>query len=160
MFTLTCALLQFWQLYNSITLFKMFQLPECKEWQVKTQESPLLNATGETETLFNYLLLNNFCRKHLQPVYIQISPFFSPFLTKHFLFYVSWDSWSFYSFVKCQIKERITFFLLQTQKVPSMSSVPCIVWLGSNVLVSLQNFVSFLLRDLEEPSQAGGSSWS
>uniref|UniRef100_A0A665TSS8 Transmembrane protein 120A n=1 Tax=Echeneis naucrates TaxID=173247 RepID=A0A665TSS8_ECHNA len=24
----------FWQLYNSITLFKMFQLPECKEWQV------------------------------------------------------------------------------------------------------------------------------
>uniref|UniRef100_A0A3P9M401 Transmembrane protein 120A n=1 Tax=Oryzias latipes TaxID=8090 RepID=A0A3P9M401_ORYLA len=27
-------LLQFWQLYNSMTLFKMFQLPECKEWQV------------------------------------------------------------------------------------------------------------------------------
>ncbi|XP_030009778.1 transmembrane protein 120A-A isoform X2 [Sphaeramia orbicularis] len=25
---------QFWQLYNSITLFRMFQLPECKEWQV------------------------------------------------------------------------------------------------------------------------------
>ncbi|XP_053188133.1 ion channel TACAN-like [Scomber japonicus] len=25
---------QFWQLYNSITLFKMFQLPDCKEWQV------------------------------------------------------------------------------------------------------------------------------
>uniref|UniRef100_A0A7N6B6K5 Transmembrane protein 120A n=1 Tax=Anabas testudineus TaxID=64144 RepID=A0A7N6B6K5_ANATE len=24
----------FWQLYNSITLFRMFQLPECKEWQV------------------------------------------------------------------------------------------------------------------------------
>ncbi|XP_061905041.1 ion channel TACAN [Entelurus aequoreus] len=24
----------FWQLYNSVTLFKMFQLPECKEWQV------------------------------------------------------------------------------------------------------------------------------
>uniref|UniRef100_A0A3B4YAF6 Transmembrane protein 120Aa n=1 Tax=Seriola lalandi dorsalis TaxID=1841481 RepID=A0A3B4YAF6_SERLL len=24
----------FWQLYNGITLFKMFQLPECKEWQV------------------------------------------------------------------------------------------------------------------------------
>ncbi|KAK1882779.1 Transmembrane protein 120A [Dissostichus eleginoides] len=24
----------FWQLYNSITLFTMFQLPECKEWQV------------------------------------------------------------------------------------------------------------------------------
>ncbi|XP_036071176.1 ion channel TACAN isoform X2 [Oryzias melastigma] len=24
----------FWQLYNSMTLFKMFQLPECKEWQV------------------------------------------------------------------------------------------------------------------------------
>ncbi|XP_072231391.1 transmembrane protein 120A-A isoform X1 [Leuresthes tenuis] len=24
----------FWQLYNSTTLFKMFQLPECKEWQV------------------------------------------------------------------------------------------------------------------------------
>uniref|UniRef100_A0A147A584 Transmembrane protein 120A n=1 Tax=Fundulus heteroclitus TaxID=8078 RepID=A0A147A584_FUNHE len=24
----------FWQLYNSITLFGMFQLPECKEWQV------------------------------------------------------------------------------------------------------------------------------
>ncbi|XP_062289311.1 ion channel TACAN [Scomber scombrus] len=24
----------FWQLYNSITLFKMFQLQECKEWQV------------------------------------------------------------------------------------------------------------------------------
>ncbi|XP_007563055.1 PREDICTED: transmembrane protein 120A-like [Poecilia mexicana] len=25
---------QFWQLYNSMTLFEMFQLPECKEWQV------------------------------------------------------------------------------------------------------------------------------
>ncbi|XP_019728976.1 transmembrane protein 120A-A isoform X1 [Hippocampus comes] len=25
---------QFWQLYNGVTLFKMFQLPECKEWQV------------------------------------------------------------------------------------------------------------------------------
>uniref|UniRef100_A0A672H083 Transmembrane protein 120A-like n=1 Tax=Salarias fasciatus TaxID=181472 RepID=A0A672H083_SALFA len=25
---------QSWQLYNSITLFKMSQLPECKEWQV------------------------------------------------------------------------------------------------------------------------------
>nr|XP_020454303.1 transmembrane protein 120A-like isoform X2 [Monopterus albus] len=25
---------QSWQLYNSITLFKMFQLPECTEWQV------------------------------------------------------------------------------------------------------------------------------
>ncbi|XP_038146286.1 ion channel TACAN isoform X2 [Cyprinodon tularosa] len=24
----------FWQLYNSMTLFRMFQLPECKEWQV------------------------------------------------------------------------------------------------------------------------------
>uniref|UniRef100_A0A3Q0S0Q2 Transmembrane protein 120Aa n=1 Tax=Amphilophus citrinellus TaxID=61819 RepID=A0A3Q0S0Q2_AMPCI len=24
----------FWQLYNSIILFRMFQLPECKEWQV------------------------------------------------------------------------------------------------------------------------------
>ncbi|KAK5887195.1 hypothetical protein CesoFtcFv8_015821 [Champsocephalus esox] len=24
----------FWQLYNSITLYTMFQLPECKEWQV------------------------------------------------------------------------------------------------------------------------------
>uniref|UniRef100_A0A8D3B3H2 Transmembrane protein 120A n=1 Tax=Scophthalmus maximus TaxID=52904 RepID=A0A8D3B3H2_SCOMX len=24
----------FWQLYNGVTLFKMFQLPECKEWQV------------------------------------------------------------------------------------------------------------------------------
>ncbi|XP_053702609.1 ion channel TACAN isoform X1 [Synchiropus splendidus] len=24
----------FWQLHNSITLFKMFQLPQCKEWQV------------------------------------------------------------------------------------------------------------------------------
>ncbi|XP_040035534.2 transmembrane protein 120A-A [Gasterosteus aculeatus] len=24
----------FWQLYNSVTLFQMFQLPECKEWQV------------------------------------------------------------------------------------------------------------------------------
>uniref|UniRef100_A0A8C5EIF5 Transmembrane protein 120A-like n=1 Tax=Gouania willdenowi TaxID=441366 RepID=A0A8C5EIF5_GOUWI len=24
----------FWQLYNSLTLFNMFQLPECKEWQV------------------------------------------------------------------------------------------------------------------------------
>ncbi|KAK7925112.1 hypothetical protein WMY93_007422 [Mugilogobius chulae] len=24
----------FWQFYNSITLFKMFQLPNCKEWQV------------------------------------------------------------------------------------------------------------------------------
>uniref|UniRef100_A0A8C9YVW9 Transmembrane protein 120Aa n=1 Tax=Sander lucioperca TaxID=283035 RepID=A0A8C9YVW9_SANLU len=29
----------FWQLYNSITLFRMFQLPECKEWQVCTLES-------------------------------------------------------------------------------------------------------------------------
>lgn len=29
---------QFWQLYNSFTLFKMFQLPECKEWQVSTAE--------------------------------------------------------------------------------------------------------------------------
>ncbi|XP_019952906.1 ion channel TACAN [Paralichthys olivaceus] len=27
-------LCHFWQLYNSITLFKMSQLPECKEWQV------------------------------------------------------------------------------------------------------------------------------
>ncbi|XP_005809360.1 transmembrane protein 120A-like isoform X1 [Xiphophorus maculatus] len=25
---------QFWQLYNSMTLFKMSQLPKCKEWQV------------------------------------------------------------------------------------------------------------------------------
>ncbi|XP_061596365.1 ion channel TACAN-like [Cololabis saira] len=24
----------FWQFYNSVTLFRMFQLPECKEWQV------------------------------------------------------------------------------------------------------------------------------
>ncbi|KAF7648747.1 hypothetical protein LDENG_00152330 [Lucifuga dentata] len=24
----------FWQLYNGITLFRMFQLPQCKEWQV------------------------------------------------------------------------------------------------------------------------------
>uniref|UniRef100_A0A8C9WNM2 Transmembrane protein 120Aa n=1 Tax=Scleropages formosus TaxID=113540 RepID=A0A8C9WNM2_SCLFO len=25
---------QFWQLYNALTLFKMAQLPDCKEWQV------------------------------------------------------------------------------------------------------------------------------
>lgn len=32
---LTSCLLQFWQLYNAITLFNMLQHPECKEWQVR-----------------------------------------------------------------------------------------------------------------------------
>lgn len=27
--------LQFWQLYNAVTLFRMLQHPECKEWQVR-----------------------------------------------------------------------------------------------------------------------------
>ena len=35
-FLIGCFLFsQFWQLYNSVILFKMTQLPECKEWQVR-----------------------------------------------------------------------------------------------------------------------------
>uniref|UniRef100_A0A8C4EW72 Transmembrane protein 120A n=1 Tax=Dicentrarchus labrax TaxID=13489 RepID=A0A8C4EW72_DICLA len=40
----------FWQLYNSITLFKMFQLPECKEWQVCTQHRFFL-CSCDTQSL-------------------------------------------------------------------------------------------------------------
>lgn len=50
--TAVCSSSQFWQLYNSITLFKMFQLPQCKEWQVWTTLS-----SSCSHFFFNLVLL-------------------------------------------------------------------------------------------------------
>lgn len=54
-----CLHFQFWQLYNGITLFRMSQLPECKEWQVcvghriKTLVELMSRHSGWTVIRFN-----------------------------------------------------------------------------------------------------------
>lgn len=54
-----CLHFQFWQLYNGITLFRMSQLPECKEWQVcvghriKTLVELMSHHSGWTVIRFN-----------------------------------------------------------------------------------------------------------
>lgn len=60
---------QFWQLYNSITLFNMFQLPQCKEWQVGSAKSaarvlrlvnqPMIFQSGPNNDQFNFNLIEN-----------------------------------------------------------------------------------------------------